>query len=75
MRDHDDCAIAWHFIGVPDKFRIHNIISDKPVDFINPTSAAMLVGVGTAGAKRISYLGLFASCGLPATQIAQRRVR
>jgi hypothetical protein len=44
------------------------LISDKPLDFINPTSAVMLVGDGRAGAKRISYLALFALCSSPATQ-------
>jgi hypothetical protein len=56
VRDHNDCAIPWHFIDVPQKFHVHDIIWDKPLDFINPTSAVMLVGVGRAGAKRISYL-------------------
>jgi hypothetical protein len=41
MPDHNDCAIPWHFIDAPHKFRVHNIISDEPLDFINPTSAVM----------------------------------
>jgi len=75
MRDHNDCAIPWHFIDAPHKLRAHNIIWDKTLDFINPTSAVMLVGAGRAGARRISYSAFFAACGSPATEIAQRRVR
>ena len=75
--DHNNCAIPRQFIefiqSPPYKFRVHPIISDSPLDYINPTSAVMLVGAGRAGARRISYFALFPSCGSPATQIAQRR--
>jgi hypothetical protein len=54
MRDHNDCAIPWHFIDASHKFRPHNIIWDKPLEFINASCAMTLVGVGRAGAKRIS---------------------
>ena len=75
VRDHNDCAIPWHFIGVPHKFRVHSIISDKPLDLSNASCALLLIGVGPAGLGEFPSQAFSLRVARQQRKIAQRRVR